>query len=89
MPPPYKRKVWHYDMENIDYIIKSVEQFEWKRELETLADSPDRQVQYLADVLTNTFTNFIPNDDKVVNPREPAWITENITHYYRKYKKSV
>ena len=87
-PPAYKRKMWHYDRAQTEHIINSIKQFDWKQELGVLANDPNLQVKLLTDVLINIFTNFIPNDEKVVRPREPAWMTNNITHSYRKYKKA-
>ena len=86
-PPAFKRKVWHYDRAQTESIAKSIDQYDWKTELGFLATDPNKQVKLFTDVLTNIFTNFIPNDEKVVKPRDPAWMTNNITHSYRKYKK--
>ena len=79
--------MWHYDRAQTASIKNSITQFDWKSELGALAD-PNLQVKLFTDVLTNIFTNFITNDERVVRPREPAWMTNNITHSYRNYKKA-
>ena len=79
----------HYDRAQTASIINSINQYDWNRELEFLANDPNLQVKLLTDVLTNIFSNFIPNDERVVKPREPAWMTNNITHSYQKYKKRI
>ena len=86
-PPPYKRKVWHYERAQIASIKKAISQFDWKAELGLLSD-PNLQVKLLNDVLRNIFTNFIPNDEKIIKPRDPPWLTKSISHSYRKYLKA-
>ena len=86
-PPPYKRRMWHYDRAQNECIKNSITQFDWKSELGSL-ENPNQQVKLLTDVPTNIFTNFIPNDERVIKPREPAWMTNNINHSYRNYKKA-
>ena len=83
-PPPYKRKVWHYERAQTTSIKKAINQFDWKAELGPLPN-PNLQVKLLNDVLTNIFTNFIPNDERIIKPRDPPWITKSISHSYRKY----
>ena len=87
-PPPYKRKIWHYERAQSSSIKKSVKQFDWESELRAFERDPNLQVKLFTDVLTNIFSNFIPNDERVIKPREPAWVTRNLTHAYRKYKKA-
>ena len=86
-PPAFKRKIWHYDRAQNSSIIASINQYDWVSQLGALAYDPNLQVKLLTDVLTNIFTNFIPNEERVVKPRDPPWMTKNITHSYRKYKK--
>ncbi len=71
----------------IKSIIASTSQYDWASQLGALGSDPNLQVKLLTDVLTNIFNNFIPNDERVVKPRDPPWLTNNITHSYRKYKK--
>ena len=79
--------MWHYDRAQTKSIIESISQYDWVSQLGALQSDPNLQVKLLTDVLTNIFNNFIPNDERVVKPRDPPWITINITHSYRKYKK--
>ena len=65
----------------------SITQFDWKGELGALAN-PNLQVKLLTDLLIHIFTNFIANDERVAGPSDPAWMTNNITHFYCNYKKS-
>ena len=87
LPPPYFRKVWHYDRAEADSVKMAIKIFPWDFELNKLENDPNAQVELLTNVLTNVVSNFIPNDTKRVKSRDPPWITKNITHYYRSYKK--
>ena len=77
--------MWHYDRAQTASIIKSINKYDWGRELEFLANDPN----LLTEVLTNIFSNFIPNDGMFVKPSDPAWMSNNITHSYRTYKKHI
>jgi hypothetical protein len=87
LPPPYIRKVWHYDRAETDNVKSAMDLFPWENELRKLENDPNAQVELLTDVILNISSNFIPSDLKRVKPRDPPWITKNITHYYRTYKK--
>ena len=76
-----------YERAQTASIKKAINQFDWKAELGLLSN-PNLQVKLLNDVLINIFTNFIPNDEKVIKPRDPPWITKSISHSYRKYLKA-
>ena len=71
-----------------DSIIKSVDIFNWEGELGFVKDDPNKQVKLLTDALLNIFSNFIPNDFKVVKPQDPPWMAKFISHTYRKYTKA-
>ena len=65
--PAFKRKIWHYDRAQNSSIIASINQYHWVSQLGALAYDP------------NLFTNFIPNEERVVKARDPPWMTYNIT----------
>ena len=87
LPPPYFRKIWHYDRADSDSIPRALDLFPWDRELGRLDNDPNLQVELLTDVILNVASNFIPSELRRIKPREPPWLTKNITHYYRIYKK--
>ena len=85
-PPPYPRRVWHYDRANVNAIKRSIEDFDWDGSLDACT-CIDEQVKILSDVVTNVFTNFTPFSDILINPKEPPWLTKTIKTIYNKYKK--
>ena len=85
--PSYKRKLWHYNRANVQAINKSISDFDWQTQLNSISD-PNDQVKLLTSVLMNIFTNFIPNCDKTVKPSDPPWHSKNIAHAYRGYEKA-
>ena len=66
-PPPYKRKLWHYDQANIPAIRKSIVLYNWHwQERFQGLECPNLQVEVLNEVLTNIFSNCIPNEIKAI-----------------------
>ena len=90
LPPPYKRKIWHYKNAEADLIRRSIESFNWENELSNL-DTND-QVMVVTNTISNIFNNFIPNETIKCNYKEPPWMTKDIkcalrrkNRCYRKY----
>ena len=75
-PPPYERRIWHYNRANIEGIRKSIEKFNWERTF--LNINVEKQVEIFNDVLINIFLNFIPNEIITINDKDPPWISEKI-----------
>ena len=49
--------------------------------------NPNRQVDILNETTLNIMSNFVPNEVKTVNPREPEWMNSNIKKLSRKRNK--
>ena len=86
-PPPYKRRIWFYDRADVTSIMKSIEMFRWQEVLSEI-DCPNSKVRLLNDVLINIFSNFIPNKQITVRPRQAPWITQSIKNFIRKKNKA-
>ena len=86
-PPSYKRKLWYYDRANIPAIKKSIELYNWQDIFQDL-ECPNLQVEAINDVLTNIFSNFIPNEIKTIQPRQAPWITQSIKNFIQKKNRA-
>ena len=86
-PPPFSRKIWHYDRARVESIKAAIQQYDWK-DVFLRIDDPNIQADFFTEVLRNILKNFIPNEMRKINPRDPPWITKHITHFYRRYKKA-
>ena len=92
-PPSITRRIWHYDRANWESINQAISSFDWVTKLTELSYSPDLQVSFFNETLMNIFSNFIPNEYKKINKRNPPWFTKNLTiasrrlsRAYKKYK---
>ena len=83
--PKYSRKFWHFDRAREDSIKAAVSEFAWETSLRNL--NPNRQVDILNKTILNIMSNFVPNEVKTVNPREPEWMNTNIKKLSRKKNK--
>ena len=81
--PPYTRRIWHYDKADFVSIIKSIKMFHWCEHLDKIA-CPNEQVKLLNEVLLNIYSNFIPNQVKMIRPRQAPWITQTVKKFLRK-----
>ena len=86
-PPPYRRRIWFYDLANVTAIKNIIEMFLWKDTLSDIA-CPNQQVKCLNETLLNIFSNFIPNKIITVRPREAPWITQSIKNFIRKKNRA-
>ena len=85
-PPPFPRRVWHYNRANVDAIRGALLQYDWER---NLGNTPtiDEKVSLFNTVLLNVAKNFIPFDDIIVKPKDPPWVTKNVKISYNKYRR--
>ncbi len=86
-PPPYKRRIWHYDRANVTAIRKSIDMFPWFDTFLEL-ECPDLQVGHMNEILLNIFSNFIPNEIIKVRSRQAPWMTQSIKNFIRKKNKA-
>ena len=74
-PPTHKRHIWHYSRAKIDSMQKASYDYFWDQNLSNL--HPVEQVDHFNEVIINISKNFIPNELKTFNPKEPPWITKS------------
>ena len=56
-PPPYERKLWHYQPANIDQIKRAVEQFPWEKSFRNLRIN--EMVYLFNKTIKNILSNYI------------------------------
>ena len=93
-PPPYDRKIWHYNRANLNAIKRSMTDFPWIQHLNLNNTDPNWQVKTFTDIFLNIMSNFIPNETKRIVPRDPPWITKPLktllnrkNRLYKNYKR--
>ena len=62
-PPPFERKIWHFNRANSAAIKRCMTSFPWRQHLNINTD-PNWQVKTFTDILLNIMSNFIPNEIK-------------------------
>ena len=94
-PPPCERRTWHYQRANVDAIQRSMNSFPWEQHF-SLNNDVNWQVKSFTDIILNIMSNFIPNDTKIITPRDPPWITKELktklkkkNRLYKSYKKKA
>ena len=85
--PPHERRVWHYGRAKVESIQASILNYDWAQALGDLESSPDDQVDHFVKVVFNVVQNFIPFDDKLINPKDPPWISNHSKRFYAKYRR--
>ena len=74
-PPPFERKILHFNRANSVAIKRSMTTFPWHQHLNINPD-PNWQVKTFTNIFLNIMSNFIPNETKRFIPRNPPWITK-------------
>ena len=62
-PPPYERKIWHFNSANIVAIKRSMLNLPWLQQL-TLNRNSNWQVKTITDTILNIMSNYVPNEIK-------------------------
>ena len=75
-PPPYERKIWHYEKANADLIRRSIDQFSWDNRFSRI--DVNQKVYLLHQTIKNILCNFIPHETVTCNDRDPPWINSKI-----------
>ena len=90
-PPPFDRKIWHFNRANSAAIKRSMNNFPWRQHLNVNTDINWQVKTFAAIIIKHTF---IPNDTKRNVPRDPPWITRPIKTFlnrenrlFKNYKK--
>ena len=60
-PPPYKRKIWHYERAAVDLIRRAVSNFPWEQHF-LMNPDVNWQVESFTEIISNIMSNFIPNE---------------------------
>ena len=84
-PPPHSRQIWHYSRAKPALLRRAATEYDWDQ---AFGDShPSLCVDHFDEVILNIAQNFIPNEVKTFNAKEPPWITKSSKNLYSKYKK--
>ena len=75
-PPPYERKMRHYQSANVDLIQQAIEQFSWEKSFRNL--NINEMVFLFNKTIRNIFSNFIPHETVTYDDRDLPWINSNI-----------
>ena len=87
-PPPFRRKVCHYDRTQVDHIKRAISIYDWITELNLRSADPNLQVEHFTEILNNVVSNFIPYGDVTIKPNVPPWASKNSSRTYHKYRRS-
>ena len=74
-PTLYTRRTWDYGKSNHEVINNAIANFDCEK---TSNINAHTQLKLFNEILTNSFTNFVPNKLITVDDRDPPWVTENI-----------
>ena len=74
--PPYMQWTWHYGTANHEAINNAFANFDWGKAFSNI--NIHTQVKWFNEILTDIFTNFVPNKLITVDYRDHPWVTENI-----------
>ena len=83
--PPYERHIWHFGRAEKDKLLRASRMYDWTGQL-TQMNNIENQIGHIEDVISNISKNFIPNESKIFNPRDPSWLTINCKDFYKKYR---
>ena len=75
-PPPYERLVWDYNHTNQNAIAKALDQVDWN--FLFFNKNVHKQGSILNRILTNIFSNFIPNELVTFYDKDSPWMTPNL-----------
>ena len=91
-PPPFERKIWHYNRANAAAIKRSMTNFPWFQHFNINTD-PNWQIKTFTEIFLN-MSNLIPNEIKKFVPRDTPWITKSLkttlnrkNRLFKNYKK--
>ena len=74
-PPPFERRVWHYNKANSAAIQRSMSNFPWLQHF-SLNSDVNWQAKTFTEIILNIMSNFVPNEVKKTVPRDPPWFTK-------------
>ena len=81
-PPPYERKVWHYQETNASLIRRAIHEFNWKRALSNL--NIDGKVTVFNRTISNIMKNFISHETISCNDKDLPWFNKKMKSLIQK-----
>ena len=87
-PPPFSRRVCHYDRAQVDHIKRAISLYDWITELNLRSADPNLQVEHFTEILNNVISNFTPHEDITIKPNVPPWASKNSFRTYHKYRRA-
>ena len=92
-PPRFERKMWNYKKANTAAIQRSMSNFPWLQHF-NLNPDPNWQVKTFTEIFLNIMSNFIPNENETIIPRDLPWITKPLKTMLKrknrqKYTKNI
>ena len=81
-PPPYIRKIWHYNRSGTDSINRSIEMFDWSYLFS--GKNVHEQVELFNKMLLNIFQNFISNKIVLCDGKDPPWMNDKIKNLIKR-----
>ena len=83
--PKFNRKIWHFDRAKKHLITRAVSEFPWLFHLSM--KNPTQQVKILTENLLKIMSNFIPNEEKKISPRDPEWLNRHVKNLLKRQNK--
>ena len=79
-PPPFSRRIWHYDSAQVDQIKRAISSMIGTTEL-NFRNADQLSILY-------QLANFIPHVDVTVKPNILPWDSKSISRVYHKYRRT-
>ena len=76
-PPPYERKIWHYQLQMLIKFNKLLNSFLEKNLFRNL--NINEMVSLFNRTIKNIFSNYIPHEAIKCDDKDPPWFNNNIT----------
>ena len=75
-PPPYERKIWHYEKANADLVRRSIDQLPW--DIRFAYIDVNQKVHLFNQTIKNILCNFLRHETVTCDDRDPRWINSKI-----------
>ena len=85
-PPPYERKIWHYEAANTNAIKNAISELFGERAFENR--SIDEKVSIFNKTIKNILSNYIPHETITIDDRDPPWINKTVKTLIEKKSKA-
>ena len=85
-PPPYKRKLWKFNLANVQQIKKCLTDTDWHNTF--LNKSTDEMVSIFSKSFLEIMESSIPNKVVTFDDKDAPWVTPEVKQMLRKNKKA-